>query len=168
MAPHGVYACAGDDRWVAVTVADDAEWAALCRVLEQPDLASDARFATAAARLEHRAVLDGLLTSYTEKLEPEEAERRLQDAGVAASVVKGSREIIVDPQLLHRNHFVEIPNPAGKPTTVEGSRSRLSRTPAQVGGLAPTLGRDNEYVLKEILGYSDERVSELVIAGALE
>ena len=168
MAPHGVYACAGDDRWVAVTVADDAEWAALCRVLEQPDLASDARFATAAARLEHRAVLDGLLTSYTEKLEPEEAERRLQDAGVAASVVKSSREIIVDPQLLHRNHFVEIPNSAGKPTTVEGSRSRLSRTPAQVGGLAPTLGRDNEYVLKEILGYSDERVSELVIAGALE
>ncbi len=44
----------------------------------------------------------------------------------------------------------------------------MSRTPAQVGGSAPTLGRDNQYVLETLLGYDNDRIAELVIAGALE
>ncbi len=52
-------------------------------------------------------------------------------------------------------------------TTVEGSRFVLSRTPAAVDGPAPSYGADNDYVLREILGYDDERVTALVAAGAL-
>ena len=51
---------------------------------------------------------------------------------------------------------------------MEGARYLLSRTPAEYRFCAPTFGRDNEFVLKEILRYDDEKVTELTIAGALD
>ena len=60
------------------------------------------------------------------------------------------------------------PSNDSSPTYTSPKPGRLLRTPARVGGTNPTLGRDNEYVLKEILGYDDERIAQLVIAGALE
>ena len=50
---------------------------------------------------------------------------------------------------------------------VEGSRLVLSRTPAVVRRAGPSLGEHNDLVLRELLGYDDERVTDLVIAGAL-
>ena len=63
--------------------------------------------------------------------------------------------------------FVELPDSLHGTTTVEGSRFRLSRTPACVECAGPTLGRDNQYVLETILGYSPERIATLTAAGIL-
>ena len=63
--------------------------------------------------------------------------------------------------------MVELEHPTYGTTPVEGSRFRLLRTPAVVAGPAPTLGRDNQWVLETLLGYDAERVTELVVAGAL-
>ena len=52
-------------------------------------------------------------------------------------------------------------------TTVEGSRFALSRTPAEITGPAPSYGADNDYVLRTILDYDDDRITELVATGAL-
>ena len=62
-APHGVYPTAGDDRWIAIDVASDEEFAALCDVLVAPELASDARFAEAPTRWANADDLDGALAS---------------------------------------------------------------------------------------------------------
>ena len=51
MAPHGTFRCAGDDLWVSIACGSDEEFAALCRVMERPDLAGDPRFATVNERL---------------------------------------------------------------------------------------------------------------------
>ncbi len=51
---------------------------------------------------------------------------------------------------------------------VEGPRSRLSRTPAHVGDAIPTFGADTQWVLSDLLGYEDERIAELAMAGVLE
>jgi benzylsuccinate CoA-transferase BbsF subunit len=77
-------------------------------------------------------------------------------------------ELHHDSQLVHRHHFVQLDHPTHGTTTVEGSRFQLSRTPAQIKRSAPTLGRDNQYVLGTILGYSEGQITELVAAGALE
>lgn len=50
----------------------------------------------------------------------------------------------------------------------EASRFRLGRTPARIEGTAPALGRDNAHVLETILGYDEERITALVVEGALE
>ena len=98
----------------------------------------------------------------------EEVEARLQAAGVPAHSVQNSPELVRDPQLLHHGHFVELSHPTRTKTTVEATRFRLSRTPARTEGPAPTFGADSQWVLETVLGYDSDKITELVIAGALE
>ena len=168
LAPHGVYPARGQDRWIAIAVENDRQWQALCRVIGRPELADDARYASQAARLARHDELDELLAGWTRQHDMLEAETRLQADHVPASALRSIRELYDDPQLQQRQHFVELSHPTHGTTTVEGSRFKFSRTPARVEGAAPTLGRENSYVLETILGYSQERITELVAAGVLE
>ena len=72
-APHGAYPCAGDDRWIAIACFTDEEWHALVKVAAHPEWATDARFATLAARLAHQDALDALVARL------DEIARRLSD-----------------------------------------------------------------------------------------
>jgi crotonobetainyl-CoA:carnitine CoA-transferase CaiB-like acyl-CoA transferase len=168
LAPHGVYPCAGQDRWVALAARDDRDWRALCRALDAPGLASDARFASAEARLGYAGELDALLAGHTAPLAMEELEERLHAAGVPASGVYNSPEAARDPQLAQRGHFVPVAHPTRGQAVVEGPRFRLSRTPARVTGPAPSFGDSTQWVLESVLGYDEERIAQLAIAGALE
>ncbi|MDP9237011.1 MAG: CoA transferase [Chloroflexota bacterium] len=168
MAPHGVYPAAGDDRWVAIAVTDDAAWARLCDAIGREELAEDARYATLAGRLEHHDELDAIVSAWTRERDMSAAEAMLQAHGVAASAVQHSRELYDDAQLWHRGHFVQLEHEVHGTTWVEGSRFRLSRTPARIERAAPTFGRDNFYVLETILGYDADRIAELAAAGVLE
>jgi len=166
-APHGVYPAAGADSWIAIAVADDTQFAALCEVIGRPELAGDVRFASPAVRRRHQDALDEYIAAWTRERSAGETEAALQACGVPASAVQNSRDLLDDPQLAHRGHFVRLSHPTLGTTTVEGARARLSRTPARVAGSAPTLGRDTQHVLRAILGYDDQRIAELTAAGAL-
>jgi benzylsuccinate CoA-transferase BbsF subunit len=167
-APHGVYPAAGQDSWLAIVVRHEAQWQALCEVLERPELLHEARFATPTARLVHRDALDTLLAAWTQAHDAHVAEAALQARGVPASAVQNSAALYNDPQLVQRGHFVQLPHPHCGTTTIEGSRFRLSRTPARIERAGPTLGQDNHYVLETILGYSPERIAALMAAGVLQ
>jgi crotonobetainyl-CoA:carnitine CoA-transferase CaiB-like acyl-CoA transferase len=166
-APHGVYPVAGEDRWVALAVRSDDQWAALCAVMQRPDLAADARFATCAGRQQWHDDLDVEIAAWTAGREAQDVEAALQGVGIPASVVQDSADLSRDAQLLHREHFVRLAHPIRGHTTVENSRFRLSRTPARIADRAPTLGCDNQYVLESILGYDEQRITELAVSGAL-
>jgi benzylsuccinate CoA-transferase BbsF subunit len=158
MAPHGVYP-SGDGRWVAIAVRDDADWRALADQMR----VADGRFATMAARLAHADELDELVATWTATRTAAELEQALQAAGVPAHVAIDSETALADEQFAARGHFVELDG-----TFVQGSRYRLSRTPAVVDRAAPTFGRDNDYVLRDLLGYDDARIASLEEIGALE
>lgn len=168
LAPHGVYPIAGDDRWIAIGVAEDAQWRALADVLGRASLAGDTRFATADGRRGQRAALDAIVAECTEDRDGAKLEAELQARGVPAHRVQSSGELAQDPQLLHRGHFIEVTHPDRERSIVEASRFQLSRTPARRPTVAPTLGADNHYVLTEILGYDEERIAELAIAEVLD
>ncbi len=168
LAPHGVYSSAGLDRWVAIAAQDDAAWLRLAAAMSRDDLAAEASLATLEGRLAAIPRLDQAIEEWTRGRTAEEAEAVLQQAGVAAHGVQNSTECAVDPQLLHRGHFVTLSHPVHGQTTVEGARVRFSRTPAQVERAGPTLGQDNFEVLEKVLGYDAERIAELASAGALE
>jgi crotonobetainyl-CoA:carnitine CoA-transferase CaiB-like acyl-CoA transferase len=168
MAPHGVYPAAGNDRWVAIAVANDEQWRAFCDVIGRSGLGSDPRYAAAAARLERQDELDGLVAAWTKERPPHESEQLLQARGVPASAVQGSYDLYADPQLRHRGHFVEVEHATLGRIEIEASRFKLSRSKPHTERAAPTMGGDNQYVLEQILGYSPERIGALVAAGALE
>ena len=168
LAPHAVYPAAGDDRWVAVACETDDQWRALATAIGRNDLAEDSALATAIGRLGAVDALDAAIGAWTSEHDMFEAERELQAAGVPAHAVQNSTEAVKDPQLLHHGHFVRVPHPALGETTVEGSRFRLSRTPARIERAGPTFGQDNFEVLTELLGYDGDRVAELAAAGVLQ
>ena len=161
-APHGVYPAAGEDRWIAIACRTEAQWRSLCAAMGRVALAADARFADQMARRENRAALDREVAEWTRGRDALETERVLQAAGVPAHTVQTPVDMRDDPQLAHRGHFVRVPHPAIGESWVENSRYRFSATPARVTAPGPTLGQHNELVLREILGYSDERIAALV------
>jgi crotonobetainyl-CoA:carnitine CoA-transferase CaiB-like acyl-CoA transferase len=165
MAPHGVYPVRGEDRWIAIAVADDGQWRALRQVLDGTPPFDDLE--AAAARRARARVLDEWLARETAGWSGPELEARLLSAGVPAALVLNGEDVARDPQLAARGHFIEIPHPEGGTTTIEGPRALLSESPAIPGREVPTLGRDNHRVLREILGYDEARCTEIVIAGGL-
>ena len=168
MAPHGVYPVVGGDRWIAIAVRNDADWGRLCELMGRPDLLEDERYARSGARLNRREELDQLLADWTIEQEPFELERRLQEGGLAASVVQGPEDLSQDEQLVHRGHFCRVEDADRGEAVIEGCYFGLSETrPRTVGGY-PELGCDNYEILTEILGYDDERVAELAVADAFE
>jgi crotonobetainyl-CoA:carnitine CoA-transferase CaiB-like acyl-CoA transferase len=165
--PHGVYPAAGVDRWAAIVCRSDEEWRALCGVIGRDDLARDPRLRSAADRQRHREEIDRAIGEWSCGHEAAEIERLAQARRIPAHQVQTSGDCFEDPQFRHRGHFVELEHPVHGTTIVEGPRVKLSRTPGQATRAAPTLGRDNQYVLTEILGYDEQRISQLVVAGAM-
>jgi len=170
-APHGVYPCTpgevGRSRWIAIAVRSDDEWRLLADVMGRSELTDDPAFANAVARLEHADELDELLSEWVAPQRAPDVESLLQRAGLAAHVASSSLDLLDDPQLVQRHHFVTLDHPLHGTTTVENSRFVMSRTPAVVRRAAPTLGQDNEYVLRDILGYSDETYQRLMDANVI-
>jgi crotonobetainyl-CoA:carnitine CoA-transferase CaiB-like acyl-CoA transferase len=153
-APHGIYHCRGDDRWCAIAVFDDKEWHRFCRVMGNPSWAQDSRFATSACRLENVAELDSRVEGWTTQHTAEEVMTWLQAAGIAAGVVQDARDLAGDPQLRSRGFFVELDHPEMGKTISDVVPIRLSASKAGYRRAAPAVGRDNDYVYRELLGMS--------------
>ncbi|MGH6634350.1 MAG: CoA transferase, partial [Sphingopyxis sp.] len=96
-----------------------------------------------------------------------EIERQLQAQGIPAHVVANSEDFALDPQLCRDGHLVELAHAHGGVSIVEGSRFRLSASAVGPRRAAPVYGRDNEAVLRDLLGYSDAAIAALVDAKAL-
>lgn len=166
--PHGVYPCKGDDRWCAIAVFTDAEWAALCRAMGQPSWIDDARYATFLSRKSHEGELDRLVAQWTVEHTAEELMARLQVAGVSAGLVATAEDLHHDPQLAARQHFQALEHVEIGRSTYDSLGSRLSGTPAELQRAAPILGQDNYYVYTQILGLSDDEFADLAGQGVLD
>ena len=166
-APHAAYPCLGDDRWVNITVSTEAEWQAFCRVMGEPGWAKDPRFATARGRKEHEEELDRLIGEWTKDYHEFEVMARLQASGVPAGVVETSEDLFNDPQLKHRQHFRFLQHKAIGRMACHAPAYILSKTPNYIWKAPNCLGEDNEYVYKQLLGYSDDEVADLLIDGVI-
>ncbi|MGW2257475.1 CoA transferase [Streptomyces sp. NPDC001780] len=166
--PQGVYRCLGADRWLAVSVRSDEEWAALCDVLGRPELSADARLSTAERRRRASALVDGVLGEWARGLSADLAAELLQERGVPAGAVQDGRELVEhDPQLRARGFYVRAEHPVAGAFLHEGVPIRLTRTPGGVRRAAPVLGADTDEVLRDVAGISPERLRRLHEEGVL-
>lgn len=171
-APHGVYATTpsagageiNDQDWVAVVCETDAQWRALAALVGRPELGD----LDVTARRARRRELDDVVGAWTAGLGVADAEKQLLAADVPAHRMQSALDCAVDPQLAHRGAFLQVAHEVHGTTWVEGSRFRLSRTPAVVERAGPTFGQDLEHVLGDLLGYDVERIAELAAAEVLE
>lgn len=167
-APHGVYPCKGEERWCAIAVFSDGEWDALCRVMGNPEWTGSPRFDTLLHRTQNIAELDELMGRWTRGFTAEEVMAKLQAAGVAAGVVQTGEDLVDnDPQLRHRDHFVEVEHAEMGKHLTERPPYRLSKTPSHPQSPFPSFGEHTEYVCKDILKMDDEEFAGLIGAGVL-
>jgi crotonobetainyl-CoA:carnitine CoA-transferase CaiB-like acyl-CoA transferase len=170
MAPHAVYPCVGDDRWVAISVRDDREWQRLCLIMERPEWRCDPRFHDSLCRYEHQDELDELIANWTRERDAREIMERLQAAGIPAGVVSSPRDLLVDPQLRERGYYELVDHP-GAPRVgrrrIQGTPFKMSATPPRIRKAAPLLGEDNARLLCGLLGYSEAELCALVEQGAV-
>lgn len=160
-APHAIYPCAGDDRWIAIAVFDDEEWKALCGVAAGAVWAGDTRFVSATDRLTREADLDHAIAQWTREQEPYELMARLQCAGVQAGVVQTFEDLLVDPQLAHRRHFVERTHPHLGNMQLERTGYRLYCDGGTLDSLGPDLGEHTHEILADILGMNAAEIDAL-------
>ena len=151
-APHGVYRCAGHDRWVALSVWTDAEWRKLRDVtgIDGPDTAAERRAA--------RAQLDVRIGEWTATRDRDQIVKHLRGKGLRVAPVLAISELFTDAQLAHRGMWPVVKHQTIGDMHVMAPPFRLSATPSLQDRPGPTVGADNDHVFGEILGLSlDER-----------
>jgi len=167
MAPHGVFRCAGEQRWVAIAVRSDEEFRRCAEVMEQPELAADPRFASLPARKANEDALEAALSAWTVTLRAEEVAERLQRAGLAASVSMHSQDLAEDAHLAASGFFVQLPHREVGTRLHLGMPWQMSDTACAVRQAAPCLGEQTDDVLHRIVGYSADHIAALRERGVL-
>jgi crotonobetainyl-CoA:carnitine CoA-transferase CaiB-like acyl-CoA transferase len=170
-APHGIYRTAGVDRWIAIACFEEADWAGLARVAGG-GWTDDPRFATLASRCDHQDALDAAVSAWTVDQDGYALMERLQAAGVPAGVCQTAEDRCDrDPQLRHLNWLTEVTGTKIGTWPIPEVPFKLSATPGHVGGPigrgAPGYGEDNEYVLRDLLGYSADEIAGLAEEGVI-
>ncbi|MGE3535819.1 MAG: CaiB/BaiF CoA transferase family protein [Candidatus Tectimicrobiota bacterium] len=169
-APHNVYPCQGADRWIAITVASDAQWQGLCSAMGEPAWAADPRLATVQGRWQQRHSLDAHLGQWTALHEAEPLMHRLQRSGVPAGVVNTARDLVADPHVRERAYLEVFHNanaPEVGPRIYAGRPFRsLPHVPLRLR-LVSALGQHNVELLRDVVGLSMADIQALVEAGIL-
>ncbi len=167
--PSGVYKCAGEDAYCAVTVDGDDDWANLARVIGRPDLAAKPEYATVAGRVAHRDELDALLQEWVGALTPREAQERLQAGGVAAGAAVHVKDLLNEPHLAARHQLSELCQPGyEEPLEVLMGPALFENIPEPLLEPAPEMAADTRELCMNLLGMSAAEIDELVAAGVLE
>jgi benzylsuccinate CoA-transferase BbsF subunit len=161
MAPYGNYPCAGEDRWVSIAVATDAEWQGLKAALGNPAWMADPKFASRYERLKHRHELDQHLAQWTAVRSAATVTELLQSHGVAAVPVMGAEERLFNPHFRERGLYADIDHPALGAEPIFNLMWNLSQTPSAIRRHAPLMGEHNQQVFCGILGMSAQEVKAL-------
>ena len=162
--PYGPFK-AGDGGSVLLGVQNDREWKLFARVvLQQPELADDARFAGNAQRVAHREQIDEIATAAFKDIGIGELVRRLDEAGIANGRINDVHEVWNHPQLAARGRWDRVPIPGGEiPVLIPPGRRDADDVRL---GPVPALGAHTRAILQE-LAYSDADIADLAAAQAI-
>ena len=157
--PTNTYRC-GDGKYVVIGGNGDSIFQRLMVAAEQPQMAEDPRMAHNPGRVEHEAEIDRALSDWCRKYSCPQILDKLEEARVPCGPIYSVKDMFNDPHFNHRGLFerVEI---NGKPLDIPAIMPRLDKTPGATQWAGPEIGSHNDEVFSEILGLSDEQITEL-------
>lgn len=166
-APHGIYPCAGEESWCAITVMDDRQWKDFAAAIGRDDLAKEPRFAHVEDRVRSREELDAITRAWTAERPAQEIVDAMLSVRIPAAVVASSRYLVEeDSQLAARDYWQHVAHPelgdslyTAPPFRIDGERVELQRP--------PLLGEHTHETLRDLLGLDAETVKELEESGVL-
>ena len=151
---------ARDGKYFNVAVGSERLWERFCQGVKREDLKDHPNYATNGVRVEHRAELAPLLQEYFLTRDADEWVADLQANNVPAGPINDLADVFADPQVLHRDMFLEIPHPTLGTVKQTGLPIKFGRTPGGMDQHPPLLGEHNQAILSD-LGYTTAEIEEL-------
>ena len=165
--PHGVYRTQGTERFVAIETQTPAQWRALREIVPALAGLGGDELDRLAERIARREEIDRALAAFCAEEENHALALRLREAGVPAYSSLRATDFHADPQLDARDFFIELEHSGFGKHTFDGPVTTFSATPSRPTRAGPLIGEHTFEVMKDVLGYSDEEISEIAATGAL-
>jgi len=166
--PHNIIACplghfrTKDDRWIAVACTTDKLFDRLAHAMGRPELASSGVYGLQAQRLEQRHDVNDVVANWAGSLTRDEIMTRCLEFDAPVVPLNDIADIFADRQYRARNNLIALDDDkTGETLIIPAPLPRLSETPGQIESLGPALGEHTDQVLAELLGLSEEELTEL-------
>jgi crotonobetainyl-CoA:carnitine CoA-transferase CaiB-like acyl-CoA transferase len=167
-APWGLYRCAGEEEWLAITCRDDGDWQGLVAAMGSPTWATDAAYAGVEGRRTGADEIDARIGEWTAAQSKDAVARACQAQGVPAAPMLTGVEMTTDAQYVARGFAVQIDQPGVGPLVLDGAAFRGARMAGPDIRRAPDLGEHTRQIAREQLGLDDDEIDRLLAAGVLE
>jgi len=167
-APHGVFACEGDDQWCVITVEGTDQWRRLCAILGDDELTSDQRLTTSSGRVAARGRIDAAVASWTATRNARDVMCQLQEGGVPAGVMNRVNDLRTDPQVASRGVFRSMHQPQIGDVFTGGAPARFSSIVEPQLAPAPMYGEHTREIARQYLALDDREIDDLVASGVLD
>ena len=167
MSPHGIYPSTGDDKWLTLTVANDAEWKSLARLASDQSWAEDERYADMDGRLALAGELDTEIAAWTKIFERDVLVAKLREVGVASSPVLSVEDLWSNPHFEARQMQQVVDIPVYGKEVLFKSPWQFSDFKPEIVRCGPTTGEHNDFVFGELLGLSSGEIAELTERGII-
>lgn len=158
---------ATSDGHIIVAAGNDGQYKKFVAAGGEEQLATDERFCTNPARVANREVLIPLLAEMVKRKSRQEWIALLEDAGVPCGPINRLDDVFNDPQVKARGMQITLPHPSAGSVKLVGSPMKLSATPPDYQSPPPLLGQHTDQILKSVLGYDDEQLSQLKQRGII-
>ncbi|MFN5996276.1 MAG: CaiB/BaiF CoA transferase family protein [Paracoccaceae bacterium] len=164
--PYGAFP-ASDGNFI-LAVGNDSQFARFVDLAGAPGLASDARFASNAARVRNREVLIPLIAALTAGRSATDWLAACDAAGVPAGPVNDLAQVFASPQVAAREMKVRMPLHSGQEVSLIGNPLKMSETPVTYAKPPPELGEDTAAVLARLLEIGPAELRALAAEGVIE
>lgn len=159
-APNNLYPTS-DDQYIHITALSDAVFRRVATVIGDPALAEDARFKTAAARIDNEDAIDEIIASWTLMHTCVQAEQKLHLASVPAARIYTIADVFNDPHYAARGMLATVPDQELGTVTMPNVVPKLSATPGAIRHSGHRVGQDTRLVLTKLAGLSTTEISQL-------
>jgi benzylsuccinate CoA-transferase BbsF subunit len=159
-APQGVYRCAGEDEWCAISVQDGHQWKSLVTVLGELEWGDGERFATVSDRMQNHDEIDGRIEAWTSERTPVEVEQALLGAGVPAGRMRRIQALMDDPD--GATVFRRLDTPKYGTVTVVDLPFPRSSVPRPNPQPAMEFGENTREVMGQWVGMTEAEIDEIM------
>ena len=157
--PRGAYKT--KDGYIALNVPDNRIWSRLCETMGREDLMADKRCKNGTTRANNAKFLQPIIEEWLSSMKRDEAVERLNDAGVPTGAVYNAKDVFEDPHVKARGMLMPINDSEIGEFSFTRSPIHLSEAAELPKNAAPNLGSDTNWVLKNLLNYSDKKIATL-------
>jgi crotonobetainyl-CoA:carnitine CoA-transferase CaiB-like acyl-CoA transferase len=164
LSPFGLFR--SKDGFVTIAAHFDTWWVKLCELIKRPDLATDPRTATLAARVSHNAFVYDQLELFTTQHTKKEL-MALLGGKIPFGPVHNVAEILEDPHIAAREMIQKVDHPGlERQVAIAGIAVKMSDTPGRIARRAPLAGEHTDEILRE-LGIAGDQAKTLRTEGAV-